>query len=480
MPSEIKFGTDGWRAIIADQFTFENVRVAAQGLAGEMLESGSAKAGAMIAWDTRFASERFAMATAEVLAGNGIRCLLATRPAPTPAASYSVIDHGAGGGVMITASHNPGSYNGFKVKSDQGGSAPPEMVARIEAEIERIESGGIPVRSITLDEAEKSGLLKRFDPTGPYLEQLARVVEVEPIRQARLKIVVDSMYGSGGGLFPRLLSGGNLELIEIHGEPNPAFPGFAQPEPIEANLGALQAAVREAGADAGLAFDGDADRLGLVDENGRYISTLEGFSLLAHHLLERRNERGAVVSTITMSSMVDRLGSAYGVDTPRTAVGFKFVGPRMLDSDAVIGGEESGGYAFRGHVPERDGLLSGLVFLEAMVSSGKSPSELLGDLFSVTGPHSFRRIDVEFPEEERTGLQHLIETAEPASLGGMGVERSDRLDGVKYFLSDGGWGIVRMSGTEPLMRMYAEAPDAEGVDHILRDLSATLGLRQRA
>jgi phosphomannomutase len=476
MPSQIKFGTDGWRAIIADQFTFENVRKAAQGLAGEMLASGTAKAGAMIAWDTRFGSEPFAIATAEVLAGNGIRCVLATRPAPTPAASFSVIAHKAGGGVMITASHNSASYNGFKVKSDQGGSAPPEMVARIEEEIERIESGEISVQKVSLDDAEKSGLLERFDPTGPYLEQLGRVVDLEPIKQARLKIVVESMYGSGGGLFPRLLSGGNLELIELHGEPNPAFPGFAQPEPIEANLGALRAAVKENGADAGIAFDGDADRVGLVDENGRYISTLEGFSLLAHHLLERRRQQGAVVSTITMSSMVDRLGEAYGVDTPRTAVGFKYVGPKMLESDAIIGGEESGGYAFRGHVPERDGLLSGLIFLEALVSSGKSPSELLKDLFAITGPHSFRRVDVQFPEDQRDALQNLIATSEPWTLGGMEVEQSDRLDGVKYFLEGGGWGIVRMSGTEPLLRMYAEAQDAEAVNRVLEDLTATLGL----
>ncbi len=476
MPSEIKFGTDGWRAIIADQFTFENVRKAAQGLAGEMVASGTAKAGAMIAWDTRFGSERFAIATAEVLAGNDIRCVLATRPAPTPAASFSVIAHKAGGGVMITASHNSASYNGFKVKSAQGGSAPPEMVARIEAEIERIESGDVAVRHLSLDDAEKSGLLERFDPTGPYLEQLGRVVDLEPIKQAPLKIIVESMHGSGGGLFPRLLSGGNLELIELHGEPNPAFPGFAQPEPIEANLGALQDAVRGNGADAGIAFDGDADRVGLVDENGSYISTLEGFSLLAHHLLERRRQQGAVVSTITMSSMVDRLGEAYGIDTPRTAVGFKYVGPKMLETDAIIGGEESGGYAFRGHVPERDGLLSGLIFLEAMVTSGKRPSELLKDLFAITGPHSFRRVDVQFPEDQRSTLQNLITTAEPGNLGGMKVERSDRLDGVKYFLEGGGWGIVRMSGTEPLLRMYAESQDAEAVNRVLEDLTMTLGL----
>jgi len=476
MPSEIKFGTDGWRAIIADQFTFENVRKAAQALAGEMLAAGNAKSGAMIAWDTRFGSERFAIATAKVLAGNGIRCVLATRPAPTPAASFSVIDHKAGGGVIITASHNAASYNGFKVKSAQGGSAPPEMVARIEAEIERIESGEVAVQHVSLDEAQRAGLLERFDPTGPYLEQLGHVVDLEPIKQARLKIVVESMHGSGGGLFPRLLSGGNLELIELHGEPNPAFPGFAQPEPIEANLGALQAAVRENGADAGIAFDGDADRVGLVDENGQYISTLEGFSLLAHHLLERRQQQGAVVSTITMSSMVDRLGDAYGIDTPRTAVGFKYVGPKMLEDDAIIGGEESGGYAFRGHVPERDGLLSGLIFLEAMVSSEKRPSELLEDLFAVTGPHSFRRVDVQFPGDQRATLQNLIETAQPGTLGGMEVERSDRLDGVKYFLEGGGWGIVRMSGTEPLLRMYAEARAAEEVDRVLEDLTAALGL----
>ncbi|MBT4515912.1 MAG: phosphoglucomutase/phosphomannomutase family protein, partial [Chloroflexi bacterium] len=387
-----------------------------------------------------------------------------------------VTDHNAGAGVMITASHNAGTYNGFKVKSDQGGSAPPEMISRIEAEIERVESGEVAVRGMSLDDAESAGLLTRFDPTGPYLNQLQKVVDIEPIKQARLKVVIDSMYGSGGGLFPRLLSGGNLELIEIHGDPNPAFPGFAQPEPVESNLGALQTAVREHGADAGIAFDGDADRVGLVDETGRYISTLEGFSLLAHHLLERRNQRGAVVSTITMSSMVDKLGSAYNVPTPRTAVGFKYVGPTMLETDAVIGGEESGGYAFRGHVPERDGLLSGLVFLDALVLSGKKPSELLDELFSVTGPHRFRRIDVDFPEDRRVELQDLIAQADPAALGGFDVESVDRLDGVKIFLNGGGWAVVRMSGTEPLLRMYAEASDETAVNRILDDLGATLAV----
>ena len=476
MAKEIKFGTDGWRAIIADQFTFDNVRKTAQGLASDMVTSGSASAGAVIAWDTRYASERFAEVTAEVLAGNGIRCMLADRPAPTPAASFSVINHKAGVGVMITASHNPATYNGFKVKSNHGVSAPPEMIARIEAEIERVESNEIVVKELSLTEATKTGLLTRFDPIDPYLDQLQKMVDIESIRQAQLKLVVDSMYGSGGGLLPRLLSGGNLELIEIHGEPNPAFPGFAQPEPINANLGMLKKAVKTSCADVGIAFDGDADRVGFVDENGRYISTLEGFSLIAHHLLERRNQRGAVVSTITMSSMVDRLGFHYDIPTPRTAVGFKYVGPAMLETNAIIGGEESGGYAFRGHVPERDGLLSALVFLDAMVNSDKKPSELLTELFSITGPHAFRRIDVDFPEARRDTLQSLIASIAPVSLGGFEVSQIERLDGVKIFLNGGGWAVVRMSGTEPLLRIYAETFDDSAVDRVLDDITLTLGL----
>ncbi|MFW6174570.1 MAG: phosphoglucomutase/phosphomannomutase family protein [Chloroflexota bacterium] len=477
--TEIRFGTDGWRAVIAEDYTFDNVRACAQGYAEELKASGSPDQGVVIGWDTRFGSDRFAAAVAEVLAANGIPCLLSDRAVPTPGASYSVMARKAAGGIVITASHNPGDYNGFKVKSAAGGSASPEAVTEIEGRIEGVLAGKSDVKRIPLQKAESDGLVERFDPIGPYLEQLRGFVDVERIRSFGMNIAVDSMYGAGGGLFSRLLEGGNASITEINGEPNPAFPGIGQPEPVEANLERLSKLVSESHADVGLAFDGDADRLGLIDENGVYISTLKGFSSIAHHMLERRGERGAIVSTITMSSMVDRLGEHYGVETPRTAVGFKFVGPKMSEVNALIGGEESGGYAFRGHVPERDGLLSGLLFLEAMVVSGKRPSELLTELEEITGPHEFNRLDLHFDEARRDEIKNVMATAEPGELGGLPTHSTDRQDGVKFFLGKDGaeaWGIVRLSGTEPLVRIYSEAPDDGRVDAVISDLRGMLGI----
>ncbi len=476
MPTEIRFGTDGWRAVIAEEYTFENVRACAQGFAADLVANGAPDAGVVVAWDTRFGSERFAAAVAEVLAGNGIRAALCSRPTPTPAASFSVMERGAAGGIVITASHNPGEWNGFKVKSPEGGSAGPESVTRIEARVQEAQADPSRVQRVPLREAEAAGLVERFDPIPPYLEQLGKLVDTGPIRDAGLSVVVDAMFGAGGGLLPRLLSGGATTVVEINPEPNPAFPGMGQPEPVEANLARLSALVRDQGADAGVALDGDADRLGLVDENGRYLSTLEGFSLLAHHLLERRGERGAIVSTITMSSMVDRLADAYGVEAPRTAVGFKYVGPKMLELDAMLGGEESGGYALRGHVPERDGILSGLLFLEAMVTSGMRPSELLNTLHAVTGPHRFQRVDLTFDPGSRGELAERIATAAPGSLGGLAVDEVDRRDGVKFHLAGGAWAVIRLSGTEPLLRTYAEAADDASVDRLLSGLRELLGL----
>jgi phosphomannomutase len=249
-----------------------------------------------------------------------------------------------------------------------------------------------------------------------------------------------------------------------------------QPEPIEHNLKPLSAAVRELGADVGIALDGDADRVGIADENGRYFSTLEVFSLLTDHFMGRRNERGGVACTITMSSMVDKLSAHYGAPIYRTEVGFKYVGPAMIDNGCSMGGEESGGYAFKGHVPERDGSLSGLIFLEAMVMSGKKPSELLSDLHALVGPHTFRRIDVSYDESERANLAKLVASTSPSSLGGLAIESDDRRDGVRFNLEGGSWAVVRMSGTEPLVRIYAETPDAESLEAVLNELSSILGV----
>jgi alpha-D-glucose phosphate-specific phosphoglucomutase len=474
--SPISFGTDGWRAIIAEEFTFDNVRACAQGLADELKASGDAGRGLVVAYDTRFASERFADAVAEVAAANGIRVHLTDRPAPTPAGSFSVTDLKAGGGAFITASHNPGSYNGFKVKTSQGNSAPPETVERLEKRIAAVVADRSSIRRVPISQALRSGAVMKFDPSPPFLAQMERLVDVKRFRQSRLRIVVDSMFGAGAGYLPALLMEGNLEVVEIHGERNPAFPGFAQPEPVASNLSQLAEAVRARKADLGLALDGDADRLGVVDETGRYLSTLEVFSLIAHHLLARRNERGAIVCTITMSSMIERLGERFGVDVIRTPVGFKFVGPKMLELNALMGGEESGGYAFRGHIPERDGILSGLLFLEAVVTTGKRPSELLRDLHAVTGPHHFERVDLEFEASRRAEILKKVAEASPKELAGIRVDRIERTDGIRLLLAGGAWGVMRFSGTEPLIRLYAEAKDKPQVDRLLASLRALAGV----
>ncbi len=436
-----------------------------------MLDSGLAKDGAVVGYDTRFISDRFAGAVAEVFTNAGIATHLFDRPGPTPAGSLAITNLSAGAGAIITASHNPAEWNGFKVKSNAGGSAPPEMVDAIEDHLARVLSTGQAAPSCAA-----RGAITQFDPISPYAERLAELVDVDALRSSGLKIVLDAMHGSGAGVLPRVLAGGPTEVVEIRAEPNPAFPGMGQPEPVEANLSQLVDAVRELGADVGLALDGDADRLGVVDENGVYMSTLEVFSLIADHLLGRKKADGGVACTITMSSMIDRLGEKYSAPVYRTPVGFKYVGPAMVDTGCAAGGEESGGYAFRGHIPERDGPLSGLMFLEAMVHSGNTPSRLLNKLHRIAGPHVFRRIDLEFHAQRSAEISDALSHAQPDSLGGQRVESEDRRDGVKYNLSGGAWAAARLSGTEPLVRLYAEAPDETKLTAILNDLRTHLSL----
>jgi phosphomannomutase len=468
-PVSIRFGTDGWRAIIADEYTYENVRACAQGVASYLKSVGEADRGVVVGCDTRFSSDRFGDAVAQVIAANGIPVKLFSAPAPTPACSYGVVKEDAAAGVMITASHNPGEWNGFKVKSDAGGSAPPEMVEKIEAKVADVLAGKEGVRIGNAD-------IPRIEIIPVFVEQLKRVLDINPIKNSRLKVVVDSMHGSGSGIIKKVLEGGNIEVVEIRGESNPAFPGMAQPEPVEHNLQPLMDAVRAHKADVGIATDGDADRVGIVDETGRYQSTLEVFSLLGHHLLGRRGEKGGIACTITMSNMVDAICKKFGQNVYRTSVGFKYVGPAMIEQNCVMGGEESGGYAFRGHIPERDGALSGLLYLEAMVMSGKTPSGLLAELHKLTGPHTFRRIDAHFDAEKRAAIASAIKVAEPASLGGLAVESADRRDGVRFELAGGSWAVARLSGTEPLARIYAEAHSDSERDAILKDLQKVLGI----
>jgi len=466
----IKFGTDGWRAIVAEDFTFANVRACAEAVARNLIASGRSRSGLVVGFDTRYGSARFAKAVADVVNGYGIATHTFDVPAPTPACSFAVVDHEAANGVMITASHNPPEWNGFKVKSSAGGSATPEEVANIELHLADVLDGKSSHAGTDVAQGQV------FDVIAPYIEQLHRVIDAAPIKSQPLKVVVDAMHGSGTGIIPKMLEGGAIKVTEIRSDHNPNFPGMNQPEPIEHNLIPLSEAVRELGADIGIALDGDADRVGIVDENGKYLTTLEVFSLLTDHFMGRRKETGGVACTITMSSMVDKLSAIYDAPVYRTPVGFKYVGPTMIDNDCSMGGEESGGYAFKGHVPERDGSLSGLLFLEAMVMSGKKPSELLADLHTLVGPHTFRRIDVYYEESQRVKLAKAVSEASPNTLGGLVLESDDRRDGVRFNLAGGSWAVVRMSGTEPLVRIYAETPDEATLEGVLSDLRSVLGV----
>ncbi len=470
----IKFGTDGWRAIIGEDYTFENVRYCAQGVADYFRQKGQPEKGLVVGYDTRFASEHFADAAAEVLCGNGIRVLLADRACPTPVASFNLVQRKATGGIVITASHNPGTYNGFKVKPDYGGSASPEIVAEIEGHISRGQQSG-QVKRMPLAEAEKKGLLERFDPAPAYLTQMGKLVNLDEIKQSPLKIVVDSMYGAGAGYITHLLRGGKAQVIEIHGERNPAFPGMAQPEPITQNLQALAKAVRDHKADVGIATDGDADRLGLMDEHGNFVTQLQTISLLALYLLDVQEKRAPIVKSITTSSMLFRLGELYKVPVFETPVGFKYIGPIMMKEKAMLGGEESGGYGFAGHIPERDGILSGLFILSMMVKLKKKPSELIDYLYKKVGPHHYDRYDITFDPAQRDAIIKRLNDSKPSTLSGSKVIGIDTFDGRRFRLEDGSWSLIRFSGTEPLLRIYCETTSPERVQTLLAETRRLTG-----
>ena len=461
----IRFGTDGWRAIIGWDFTADNVRACARGVATYLRKSGMASRGLVVGYDTRFASEDFAAEVAQVSTAGGIRTFLCARPAPTPAVSYNIIHHGAGGGAIITASHNPFRWNGFKYKPDYAGSASPEVVTVLEQEIAVALQEEFPSHSLA--EAREKGLLVDIEPAPPYLERIGKLVDLSAIRGSGLRIVVDAMYGTGAGYVPQLLEGSTARVAELHGERNPLFPGMAQPEPVAHNLSALSESTVSQGADVGLALDGDADRLGVVDEQGRFITTLQTFALLALYLLEVRGQRGPLVKSVTSSNMIFRLGELFGVPVYETPVGFKYLGPLMMEKEALAGGEESGGYGFRGHIPERDGILSGLYFLDMMVKTGKRPSELLDYLFGKVGPHFSGRLDVPFAQERRRETENRFASQHPDALAGVRVSGRDQIDGVRFHLEGGAWSLVRFSGTEPLLRIYAEAESQERVGRIL-------------
>jgi alpha-D-glucose phosphate-specific phosphoglucomutase len=471
----IRFGTDGWRGIIADDFTFDNVRICAQAVAEYLRQSGLAKQSLVIGYDTRFASEDFAAAAAEVIAGNDIGVHLCLKPAPTPVVSFTVPATKSAGGIVITASHNPGSWNGFKYKSQDGASAPSDVTIQIERNIALLIRQRSDVKRLALDRAVKKGIINYLDPTPIYYEHISQFVDLEGLRRQKLNIMVDSMYGAGIGYFQTILQNGNLKVTEINAERNPSFPQI-QPEPITKNLTKLSRLVVDQKADVGLATDGDADRIGILDEKGQFLTQHQVFALLCLYLLEVRGERGAMVRTLTSTMMINRLGKLFDVPVYETSVGFKYVAPLMMEKNAIIGGEESGGYGFHGHVPERDAILAGLYFLDFIVQTGKTPSQLLEYLYSKVGPHYYDRRDFRISVAKRQTILHRLSSSSPDAIAGTRVTSADTTDGFRYFLSDDSWLLIRFSGTEPLVRVYSEAGSLERAEALLDEGKKLIGL----
>lgn len=465
MSGIIKFGTDGWRGRIAKDYTFANVRRCAQGFAEYVLSQGWQGKWVVVGYDRRFQSENFASVVAEVLIGNGINVFLTDKPTPTPVISFSVVHRKAVGAVNITASHNPPTDNGFKVRDPNGGAIAPDGLKDIERRIPDDESG---VKSTPFDTGIAEGSVVLFDAAPDYVAHLKSLVDIEGIKKAGFKVLVDPMWGNGAGWFSNLLAGGSTVVEEIHSDRNPVFPEMSRPEPIPPNINVGLRETVKRNADVLIITDGDADRIGLGDENGNFIDQLRSFALFTLYLLEVRGQRGPIVKTLSTTGMLEKLANIYEVKVHETGVGFKYIAPKFLETDALIGGEESGGYAFRGNVPERDGILAGLYFLDMMVQLKKKPSELVELLFSKVGAHFYDRIDSPFTGDRKAREERIV-NAKPAEIGGLKVLGLNMTDGYKFLLEDGGFLLIRFSGTEPILRVYTETTHQARVQAILRD-----------
>ncbi len=469
---DIRFGTDGWRGRMAEDYTFANVRRCTEGYARYMETLGARNFSIVVGHDIRFQSEDFAAAAAEVLAAHGIKVWLTQSATPTPVIAYAVPVHAAMGAINITASHNPPYDNGFKVRDANGGAIDPEGLKQIESLIPPDDD----VETLSYDKAVNAGLIAKFDPAPEYLANLAKLVNIAPIRKAGLKIVYDAMWGNGAGWLTRILGGDRTEIVEVHHGRNPIFPEMLRPEPIPPNVDAGLRQIVQTASSCGCITDGDADRCGFGDEHGAFIDQLRVYALIAFYLLEVRGQRGPIVKTLSTTSMLEKLGKLYNVPVYETGVGFKYIAPKMVETDAMIGGEESGGYAFRGNVPERDGLLANLYMLDFMIQTGKTPSQLVDLLFSKVGPHYYDRIDTRCTREQRDQVRAVLNAARPHLLAGMRVVGKNSTDGYKFMLDDGGWLLIRLSGTEPIVRVYTETTRQELVQPLLQAGLALAGL----
>jgi len=462
--TQIKFGTDGWRGIIAEDFTYENVRKVAHAIARYIVRVERPGSGLLIGYDTRFGSERFARVAAEAVSATGTPVWLAADACPTPALSLLVYLRGAAGGIQITASHNPYRWNGMKFKASYGGSASPAIIAQIEPELDKVLREGIP----TLP--PQSDLIQSLDVRAPYLETLSGLVDWDKLRAAKMRFIVDPMHGSGRGLLRDLFARQGIACDEIRGTRDPLF-GGVNPEPIEMNLEALRHAVREGKYDAGFALDGDADRIGAMDPDGTFITPHQIFSILLWHLVGTRKISGDVAKTFSTTKMIDKIATKFGRKVWETPIGFKYICDLMLERDILIGGEESGGIGMKLHLPERDASVSALLLAEVMASHGKSLGELVTMLEREFGEHHYGRVDLTLkPGQKEKALRHFADEKFNKLLDWK-IVRRENMDGIKVYLEDAGWVMARASGTEPMLRIYAETTRAATTKRVLDEVT---------
>lgn len=474
----IHFGTDGWRAVISDTFTFNNLRLVTQAIADAVATDGWLNGAGnglsldprvmVVGFDTRFLSDRYAAEAARVLAANGFAVHLAQADAPTPAISYAVCHLNAIGGIMITASHNAPRYNGVKLKAAFGGSASPEQCRKVEVYLNDNEAQARGPNLMEFEQARQLKLIQRFNPIPAYSEHLRGLIDFDLIAENPQRIVVDSMYGSGRGVIRSILQGTGCEVFEIRGEMNPGF-GGVHPEPISRYLGALAGAIATGAGSFGLATDGDADRIGAMDERGNFVDPHKIMALALRYLVKKRGWRGSVVRTVSTTRMIDRLARKYELPLHETPVGFNHIADYMLKEEVLIGGEESGGISFKGHIPEGDGILMGLLIVEMVADSGGSLVDLVDDLLTEVGPAFYERRDLRLKHPvAKDKMTARLQNEAPTRIGGEKIVEISNRDGFKYILSDDSWLLIRPSGTEPVLRVYAEGRSMDMVKELLR------------
>jgi len=463
----VKFGTDGWRAIISDEFTFDNLRLVAQAIADYVHSQKAEVPSVVIGFDTRFLSDRYAAEVARVMAANDIHAWLARADTPTPAISYAVVNKGATAGVMITASHNPPRYNGVKLKASYGGSASPDQHRQVERLLTANVAAGRTPRLMDLDQALREGRVVKFDPAWAYYEHLGRLIDLDIVHEGELRVIHDAMYGAGRRTISEMLMRTRTHVLNMRDEMNPGFGGI-HPEPIAKHLGLLASAMGAGNWHAGLATDGDADRIGAVDARGQFVDPHRIFGLILRYLLRQRGLRGPVVRTVSTTRMIDRIAAECGLPVIETPVGFNHIADLMLEQDVVMGGEESGGMSIHGHIPEGDGVLMGLLLLEVMAEAHKPLHVLVDELLAAYGPAQYARTDMKLRRPVvKTELAEKLVSSAPDAIAGVAVEEVRTSDGIKYYLADGSWLLIRPSGTEPVLRVYAEAPSDARVSALL-------------